>query len=235
MRVETESFDNEAATFRPPWLVRSIIVVTGLALWFFTQSLIGSRHLDTTSATLGVLLSENDGLFRLTQPINAALRSHPECANALLIASSGIIDVLGIWMIVASIFGQTVRPFAGLLLVFALRQLMQALCVLPTPDGMIWRDPGVPSLLVTYQVANDFFFSGHTAIAVFGATQLARLRRPGFVMLGVAIALFETATVIVLRAHYTMDVFTGAIVALWAANVADRVAPALDRATSAPK
>ena len=140
-----------------------------------------------------------------------------------------VIDALGIWLIAISIFGPSMRPFIGLLLIFALRQLMQALCALPTPEGMIWHNPGVPSFLVTYQVANDFFFSGHTAIAVFGATQLARLKRPGFLALGVAIALFEIATVLVLRAHYTMDVFTGAIVALWAAHIADRAAPMLDR------
>jgi hypothetical protein len=42
---------------------------------------------------------------------------------------------------------------------------------------MIWHDPGFPSLLVTDHVANDFFFSGHTAIALFGALELSRFRR----------------------------------------------------------
>jgi membrane-associated phospholipid phosphatase len=87
----------------------------------------------------------------------------------------------------------------------------------------------VPSLLVTYPVANDFFLSGHTAIAVFGATQLARLKRPGYFALGIAVACFEIATVICLRAHYTMDVFAGAVTAVWAAYVADQIAPILDR------
>jgi len=49
---------------------------------------------------------------------------------------------------------------------------MQAVCALPPPPNMIWHYPGFPSLLVTYHVANDFFFSGHTAIAVFGAIEL---------------------------------------------------------------
>jgi membrane-associated phospholipid phosphatase len=212
------------------WLARTVVVAIGLGLWFFTQSLIGSRTLDTTSNAAGIPLSRGDGLFRLTQPVNEALHARPQLANALLIASSAVIDALGIWLIVASICGASIRPFLGLLLVFALRQLTQALCVLPTPDGMIWRNPGWPSFLVTYQVANDFFFSGHTAIAVFGATQLARLKRTAYIVLGIAIALFEIAALIVLRAHYTIDVFTGAIVALWAAYIADRAAPVVDRA-----
>ena len=120
------------------------------------------------------------------------------------------------------------RPFVGLLILFALRQVSQAVCVLPAPDGMIWRNPGVPSLLVTYQVANDFFFSGHTAIAVFGGLQLAALQRPWWVALGLFVATFEMATVIVLRAHYSIDVFTGVIAALWATSAAAHLAPKLD-------
>ena len=48
-------------------------------------------------------------------------------------------------------------------------------CALPPPRGMIWRNPGVPSLLVTYGVSADFFISGHTGIAVLGAIEAARL------------------------------------------------------------
>ena len=33
---------------------------------------------------------------------------------------------------------------------------------------------GVPSILVTYNVTTDFFFSGHTGLAVLGAVELAR-------------------------------------------------------------
>ncbi len=215
---------------RTRWLMRLVVVLVGLGLWFFTQSLLGSRPLSSEDNVGGKTLSRNDGLFRLTEPLNQYFHSHSRSADALLIASSAVIDLLGIGLIVASIFGPTMRPFLGLLMLFALRQLMQALCVLPTPEGMIWRDPGWKSLLVTYHVANDFFFSGHTAIAVFGATQLARFHRPWLTILGIAIALFEVTTVIVLRAHYTMDVFTGALAALWAASVADQVAPAWDRA-----
>src|SRR5207249_2901381 len=82
----------------------------------------------------------------------------------------------GIVLLTWSVFGASVRPFVGLLVLFGLRQLTQVLCALPAPVGMIWpqEGPGFPSLLVTYGVANDFFFSGHTAIAVFGAIELCR-------------------------------------------------------------
>jgi len=221
--------DTAVAPARAHWFARSLLVIVGLGLWFFTQSLIGSRPYDPEDAAAGAPISRGDALFQLTAPVNARLQANPRAANALLVASSAVIDVVGLWLIGSSIFGPTMRPFIGLLLLFALRQVTQALCMLPTPESMIWRDPGVPSLLVTYNVANDFFFSGHTAIAVFAASQLARRKRPALLLLGIAIALFEIGTVIVLRAHYTMDVIAGAVAAVWAAHAADYLAPALDR------
>jgi len=107
------------------------------------------------------------------------------------------------------------RPLGALLLLFLFRQACQASCALPIPRGMIFRRPGFPSLLVTYDVANDFFFSGHTAIAALGAIELAQIS-PWLGLAGALIALVEGATVIILRAHYTMDVLA-AIAASWCA------------------
>jgi membrane-associated phospholipid phosphatase len=94
---------------------------------------------------------------------------------------------------------------------------------------MIWHYPGFPSLLVTYSVAGDFFFSGHTAIAVFAATEIARLKKRWFTALAILVVLFEIVTVLVLRAHYTMDVFTGLIAALWIASFVEKLAAPIDR------
>jgi hypothetical protein len=41
--------------------------------------------------------------------------------------------------------------------------------------------------------------------------------------------MFEVITVLILRAHYTMDVFTGALAALWVATVCDALAPRIDK------
>jgi PAP2 superfamily C-terminal len=190
---------------------RALATAAALAVWFWTQKLLGAR------AAGGEVIG--DGLHRLTLPLNAYLEHAPRAADALLIVSSAGIDALGLFLLASWVFAGKLRPFLGLGMLLALRQLMQALCALPPPPGMIWHHPGVPSLLVTYGVANDFFFSGHTAIAVFGATELARLGR-FWTAAGVLLALFEVAAVIALRAHYTMDVFTGILAALLVARVA---------------
>jgi len=205
-----------------PWWLRVLFIVVGLIAWFWTQSLIGSRTLPE-----GVVIG--DGIHDLLAGPNQFLHDHPGAANALLISSSAVIDALGLFLLAVSIFGKTVRPFLGLLLLFGMRQVCQLLCALPPPYGIIWHDPGVPTLLVTYDVATDFFFSGHTGLAVLGAVELRRFggnRR--WLYLGVAIILFEVTAVLVLRAHYTMDVLTGAIAARYATMLAARWAPWCD-------
>ena len=195
--------------------IRLVLTVAALAIWFWTQSLIGARGL----ANSGI----GDAIHAATAPLNLYLHNHPAAANALLIVSSAIIDLLGIFLLSMWVFHGDLRPFASLVMVLGLRQIMQACVALPAPPGAIWHNPGVPSLLVTYSVAHDYFFSGHTAIAVLGACELARFGRRWLTAAGVAIVCFEAAVVLVLRAHYTMDVFTGLITGLCVSHLAVRL------------
>jgi hypothetical protein len=201
---------------------RALLMVVMLVGWFGSQALIGSRGFPAGGM--------GDGLHTLTAPLHDWLVAHPRAGNALLVVSSVFIDAFGVFLLAAGIFGPSVRPLLGLFMLFGLRQVCQLLCALPPPEQMIWRSPGFPSLFVTYGVSNDLFFSGHTAIAVYGAVELGRLGWPWLQRAAIAIALFEAVTVLVLRAHYTIDVFTGAVTALLIAGVALRVAPVVDRA-----
>jgi PAP2 superfamily C-terminal len=218
--------DNQPLARRRAGRVRAVVlrtagVAAAVGLWFWTQSLIGARGFPQGCV--------GDGLHELTAGANRWLAVVPNRADWLLVLSSLVIDALGLFLLARSIFGPTVRPFLGLLVIFALRQTAQALTALPPPEGMIWRYPGLPSLLVTYGVASDFFFSGHTAIAVWGGLEIGRLPFKGAAVLGALAALFETSTVIVLRAHYTMDVFTGVVVALLVGAYGDRWARPIDQ------
>lgn len=217
----------ESAGHRRGFLLRLVLTAIVLGLWFWTQSLLGAR----IAPTNGI----GDAVHNWTAGLNSHFSQNLGAANALLIVSSALIDALGLLLLARWLFGGTVRPFLGLFLLMALRQVMQAICALPPPPNMIWHYPGFPSFLVTYQVANDFFFSGHTAIAVFGAIELSRLRRNWLTAVAILIAFFEVSTVLILRAHYTMDVFTGIVAALWIAHLAERISPRLDRLINGSK
>src|SRR5262245_55553700 len=136
----------------PPWSLRALLVLVGLAAWYWTQAWIAKRGFP--EGRIG------DRIHDLTAPLPRALVKNGAWADGLLLATSALIDLLGAFLVLQAVFGPTVRPFLGLLLLFALRQGCQALCALPSPEGMIWRYPGFPSLLVTYGTSSDLFFSG---------------------------------------------------------------------------
>jgi hypothetical protein len=209
----------------PLILARICAVAIALGLWFWTQALLARRQPTAAQGDPTIC----DGVHRLTASINARLLASAGRATALLIASSAVIDVLGFYLLGSALFGPTIEPFLGLFILFALRQFCQFFCPLPPPPGMIWRKTGVPTLLVTYGTSNDLFFSGHTAIAVYAAATLAAALGPLGLAFGLSIALFEISTVLVLRAHYTMDVFAGAITALYVHRLAIDWAPTIDQ------
>lgn len=201
-------------------LRRTILVGLAILGWFATQSFISQR----TAPTSGI----DDGMHRLTAPWHDYLFAHPSAANALMIVSSAFIDGLAIFVLVRAIKGPTIRPFVGLFMLFGLRQLLEVLCSLPEPHEMIWHYPGVPAILVTYGVATDLFFSGHTSVAVYGSLELSRLGRK-WLWLGIFIAIFEMLTVLTLRAHYTMDVYAALMTALVVNHIAEKISPPIDR------
>jgi hypothetical protein len=202
------------------WLLKCVLIAAGLAVWYWTQAWIARRPL------LGGGLQ--DRVHDVTEPLNRWLLANPRHANALLIVTSALIDVSGIALLVSAVIGPSFGPFIGMLMLFGLRQVCQGLCALPPPPGMIWRDPGVPSLLVTYGTSTDLFFSGHTALAVYAGLEVAHHFGGWGIAAGAALVLIEVATVLVLRAHYTLDVFTGAVTALCVWAIAQSLAPPID-------
>jgi len=202
--------------------LRGGIVLFSLLGWFASQSLISIRRMRPNFI--------GDGVHELTAPLHAYLAVHPRAADTVLVTSSAIIDALGIFLIAASVFGPNMQPLAALIILFLMRQICQLICALPAPPGMIWRHPGFPSLLVTYEVGNDFFFSGHTAIAVLAAITAAQLFPWWAAATFGVIAAGEALVVLVLRAHYTLDVVAAVFASFCAAGLARWIAELFSRA-----
>ena len=179
-----------------PWPVIGVrvgLVVAGIFAWYVTQALLAKR---VPKVAYEVPLT--DGLHVLTRHIHHRYGTNVAAGNRLLIISSLVIDLLGAYLLGSAIFGVSMRPYLGPVMLFTCARSVR--CFVRCRRGPGWCGyPGVPAILVTYGTANDLFFSGHTAIAVYGAATLAGYWGPWGLALGLAIALFEAITVLVLR------------------------------------
>jgi len=203
-----------------PIILRIAVIAVALVLWFWTQKLIAGKSEDSSGI--------RDGMHRVTARWHRYFSQNRKATDRVLIVSSLFIDVLGFILIALSAFGPSFAPFLGVLIVFSLRQISQFCCTLPPPPGMIWHHPGFPSALVTYGVSNDLFFSGHTALAVLAAIEICQIAPWWLAGIALMIAIGEALIVLILRAHYTMDVVAAVFAAWFAADLAGRLAPGID-------
>src|SRR5579871_2208473 len=99
-------------------IARLVAVAISIGLWIWTQALLGKR----STPSLGPDGAICDGIHQLTARFHARLLKYPKRADALLISSSLVIDILGFYVLGLAIFGPTIEPFLGLFILFALRQ-----------------------------------------------------------------------------------------------------------------
>lgn len=181
--------------------MKIIIVVSSFALWYLTQWWLSKVRRN--------LPANYDAIHSWTENLNSYFATHKKACNTLLIISSLFIDFLVLFVVAISIWGPSFRPFVALMVLFIFRQISQGLVTLPIPEGNLWRYPGFPSLVVTYGIANDLFFSGHTALAVLGALELMHLGSLPLTILAFSIVIYQVVVVLILRAHWTADVICG--------------------------
>src|SRR6266571_5151120 len=94
-------------------LLRLMVIGIVLALWFWSQALIGSR----TAPASGI----GDAVHNLTAGLNSYFSQNPGAANALLVVSSALIDALGVFLLARWFVERSVRPFLEAATVLILR------------------------------------------------------------------------------------------------------------------
>ena len=84
------------------------------------------------------------------------------------------------------------------------------------PKDALWREPIIPSLLVSYAKSNDFYFSGHMGTTVLLCIAIWRCPKSTilFKILAVLSVIYTGIMLVVLRAHFTNDITIGVINAM---------------------
>jgi hypothetical protein len=152
--------------------------------------------------------------FEATQSINDLMVGSEAWMNFFQISSSWCIDLIFLGMFLPWIYnGDSFRLIMAYALYYGIRSVIQAICILPYPNGIIWIFPVAPSLTVPFGVTSDFFPSGHVGFCIIAAAEFCK--RKWFVPMVLAwlVAIYETIVMMSSRNHYTIDLISGAIMA----------------------
>lgn len=155
-----------------------------------------------------------DVIHRWLLPLNLYAMDHTTFRDIWIAFSSFLLDlqffvVLFNWLK----DGFTMRTPVSLAVFYIIRALIQQIYILPFPDYFYWEDPGFPCLLNIYGRQSDFFYSGHIGFSLMCLLENINLRAYKSVIFSTAATIFVGFTLLAFRVHYTIDIFTGVVMA----------------------
>ncbi|QKF94172.1 hypothetical protein QKU48_gp0714 [Fadolivirus algeromassiliense] len=135
------------------------------------------------------------------------LINNKQIMDMCFIITTLLIDLHVFYFVYDFFANNNIKPMYLLVGGILLRQLCQYINRLPSPENVIWYDPGFPTFVMNYNVANDFFFSGHTLSSLIFGIELLSSKYSIVKIYAVVYMVFEITFVIVTHAHYFMDIY----------------------------
>lgn len=177
------------------------LLVLAFLVWHGTQTFL-TYDIESNGQIIDRLHSS-----KFFSAINSFMKENIDFTNYNLILTSALIDINVIFICLKFLSGNNFKSvfllFSGLIL----RQLCQFINRLPTPENMIWFHPSVSSMLVTYYVHNDFFFSGHTYVALCAGLEIMSAKNIFAKMYALFFIVYEIMLIISINGHYFMDIY----------------------------
>ena len=157
-----------------------------------------------------------DSVLEASQFINDKLNTDPILLRLLQVTSSMIVDFAEITVMITYIVKGTHVTFPLQLIFFYVgRGIVQGIFLFGHPQGVIWTDPGVPSLAVPYGIFSDYYFSGHCGFLTMMILENYKLGNRKLAA-GISVFLPYLAFVLVAtRVHYSIDIIVGVMFGIY--------------------
>lgn len=188
-------------------IIRSVLVL-GALIGVFLNSILGFALPE------GNIKCIVDKSHTGTTGVNQSLIENTKLRNALLIVSSLLMDLAFLTRIVIYVWKSKSWRFVGTILMFYFIRLIAQLIFLVKPDdGYAWENPGFPSLIVSYQKENAFYFNSQLGLILICAIEFIKEKYYVFFSLSMLFIIFHTLMLIFLRGAYIIDIISSIIVA----------------------
>lgn len=181
-------------------------MILALILWGKNNLADGARD-DTANAII-------DLMFDATVSANRLMHSSSSWMNFFQLSSSWCIDLNFLGMFLPWIHnGDSFRLIVAYGLFYGIRSIIQTVCILPYPNGIIWSFPMAPSITVPFGVTSDFMPSGHVGFCVIAAAEFHKRNWQRLKWAALMVGIYEGFVMLSSRNHYSIDLFFGAIMA----------------------
>jgi len=153
-------------------------------------------------------------LLNILAPITKYLAENLQMRDFVLLTGFLNLDILLLAFLSYYIkFGNSFKPFICFLFFYGLRAIFQNFFLLDYYPIYLFTYPGFRSLSVPTSRAADFFFSGHTGCAFLLALNFRSWGEYKLFYYGCIVTFMQMFVMTVVRAHYSIDVIFGFIVA----------------------
>jgi hypothetical protein len=177
-------------------------MITFYFFWTWTQKFISND----TKAKFKIIDRLHDSF--IVKKLNALLVNNINFAKFNLVLTTLLIDFNIMYVIINSLINYNIKPLFLILTGIILRQICQFMNRLPSPENVVWFDPGFPTLLMVYDATDDFFFSGHTLTSLIAGMEIYNETINPYIMsYAIFFIIYEISFVIISKSHYFMDVY----------------------------
>ena len=153
-------------------------------------------------------------LLSFLAPITTYLAENLQIRDYVLLTGFLNLDILMLTFLAYYIkFGKSFKPFICFLFFYGLRIVFQSFFLLDYYPLYLFTYPGFRSLSVPTSRAADFFFSGHTGCAFLLALNFKEWGENKLFVYGCVVTFLQMFVMTVVRAHYSIDVICGFLIA----------------------
>eukprot|EP00340_Litonotus_pictus_P000490 CAMPEP_0170517810 /NCGR_PEP_ID=MMETSP0209-20121228/3668_1 /TAXON_ID=665100 ORGANISM="Litonotus pictus, Strain P1" /NCGR_SAMPLE_ID=MMETSP0209 /ASSEMBLY_ACC=CAM_ASM_000301 /LENGTH=269 /DNA_ID=CAMNT_0010803157 /DNA_START=207 /DNA_END=1016 /DNA_ORIENTATION=+ len=172
----------------------------------------------------------NDKVFNWTRDYHMIFRNNETWLNTLLIIAGLFMDFS---LIAGFLFWgfrfRSWRMAVSLSLTYIVRGLIQEIYVMGHHEEYLFRYPGFLALTVPYYKTHDYFYSGHVSSPLVVGVEFWKNKYRKIGLFCFFISFFESVMMILVRGHYSIDLYAGVIFSLYFCRISEPIAYYLDK------
>lgn len=169
-------------------------------------------------------------LLSYLAPVTKYLAENLQIRDLVLLTGFLNLDILVlVFLAYYTKHGNSFKPFVCFFFFYGLRAVFQSFFLLDYYPLYLFTYPGFRSLSVPTSRAADFFFSGHTGCAFLLALNFKDWGEQKLFYYGCVVTLLQMFVMTVVRAHYSIDVIFGFLVAHYVWIIVDDYCSVIDK------